>query len=303
LSANTSVAYLGTDAGSAVRFVRRRARRAVRIPITSLDGVDPTADLVMANVTGIARGGTGFLTAHPCLDPVPDTSSVNFGPGETNANFVTSRIGATGEVCITTSKPADVIVDVAATASTGIDTLAVPVRIVDTRRTSPIVAGSTLTLDVNGRDDVPDDASAAVYNLTATNATGKGFATSHPCLSQPPDASNLNYVPGPPRANGTITKLSSTGHLCVTTSQTVNLIVDLIGYTTDSTHYVPVTPVRIEDSRTGWEPECDLSLMRSEDPARASAPWYVWDHERQELRHLDLPGGEPITPNDPAGPQ
>ena len=62
------------------------------------------------------------------------------------------------------------------------------------------------SIDIAGRADVPDDATAAVYNLTSVDATAPGYATSYPCDAPVrPEASNLNYGPGQVVANGTIT--------------------------------------------------------------------------------------------------
>lgn len=267
------------------------ADETLRVPIEDIEGTEPGADLVMANVTAIARGGTGYVTTHPCASTVPNTSSVNYGPGQTNANFVISRLDDTGAICVTTSEPADIIVDVAATAADAITTLPTPIRIVDTRTTGTRKANSTLTVDVDAQPAVTDTATAAVYNLTAANAGATGYATSHPCLPEPPNTSNLNYAPGAARANGTITKLSWTGQFCITTSADVDLIVDLIGYTTDTTQYVPITPLRIDDSREGWAPTCNRLVG-----TRASSPMT----SEQPLTMLDLDTGQQWeVPNPP----
>ena len=95
----------------------------------------------------------------------------------------------------------------------------------------------------------------------ATAPTAPGYATSYPCGVTPPSVSNLNYFPGRPVANGTITGLAGDGDLCVFNSSPTDLIVDLIGWTRGAAHYVPVNPVRALDTREAWDVECDIALV------------------------------------------
>lgn len=237
------------------------AGTTTEIQITGLDGIPADATLVMFNATAIGGGDPGFVTAFPCGD-LPGTSSVNHLANQIVANFVTSRISATGTLCLFNLATADVVVDVVAYATGGITPLAVPQRIVDTRLTGsgPQPQAGTLTLDIAGRADVPDDATAAVYNLTSVEAAGPGFATSYPCDVALPGVSNLNYAPGQVVANGAITKLSAGGELCIFNLAPTHLIVDLIGYTRGTDDYVPITPQRIWDSREGWQSACPWIL-------------------------------------------
>lgn len=261
-----------------------------RVPVTGPDGpFDPSTwpdvGLVLANVTAISRGGQGYLSVTPCASGDPSTSSVNFGPGQTKANFVVSRLSDAGDLCVFTSEPADVIVDIAAVAGTGITTLPEPLRVVDTRDDG-VPVSTRLDLDVVVLGGLPPTATAAVYNLTAARSSGRGFATSHPCLTTTPTASNLNFEPGPPVANGAITKLSGAGRLCVDVSTPTDLIVDLIGYTAGIADYVPINPTRVADSRQGWQPWCDRSLLYV---AGRTEPWFLWDPSTRALTHLPLP--------------
>lgn len=232
------------------------------VAIAGLNGVEPDAAVVMFNLTAIAGDQAGFLTAFPCGEEVPKTSSVNYAPGQVVPNLVTSRLGDDGSVCIFTRAPAEIIVDVTASAIDGITTLGNPVRLIDTRDTGgPVGAKQTLTIDITDRIDVPDTATAAVYNLTSVDSISPGFATSYPCDITLPRVSNLNYGIANVVANGAITKLSADGELCVYTLAQTDLIVDLIGFTEGVTSYVPLAPVRIWDSREGWERTCDWIIV------------------------------------------
>jgi hypothetical protein len=239
------------------------AGTTTEIQITGLDGIPADATLVMFNATAIGGVDPGFVTAYPCGD-LPGTSSVNHLANQIVANFVTSRISAAGTICLFNLAAADIIVDVVAYATGGITPLATPQRIVDTRLggSGPQPQAGTLTLDIASRADVPDDASAAVYNLTSVEASGPGFATSYPCDVALPGVSNLNYAAGQAVANGAITKLSSGGDLCIFNLAPTHLIVDLIGYTRGADDYVPITPQRIWDSREGWQARCNWVLRQ-----------------------------------------
>ena len=88
-----------------------------------------------------------------------------------------------------------------------------------------------LTLPVAGRAGIPTDANAVVLNVTATNATDAGYVTVYPCDAPRPLASNLNFVATTPTPNAVITKLSTTGTICLYVSgSTADLITDISGY-------------------------------------------------------------------------
>jgi hypothetical protein len=105
-------------------------------------------------------------------------------------------------------------------------------------------------LQIAGRAGVPTNASAAVLNLTAADATGTGFLTPFACDGPVPTASNLNYAPGAPIANSAIVKLSTSGTVCLLTADApTNLIVDVNGWFPHGADYAPLTPTRLLDTR------------------------------------------------------
>jgi hypothetical protein len=77
--------------------------------------------------------------------------------------------------------------------------VAVPAfRRVDTRIDQGVTrAGdNTLRVKVAGRNGVPDNASAVVVTVVATNAAGDGFVSAYPTGKPRPLASIINYAPG-----------------------------------------------------------------------------------------------------------
>ena len=77
---------------------------------------------------------------------------------------------------------------------------------------------------------VPAGASAAVINVTATDAAAEGYVTVYPCEIATPLASNLNFSVGTTVANATIVRLSANGTVCLFNSEPTNLITDVNGY-------------------------------------------------------------------------
>ena len=137
----------------------------------------------------------------------------------------------------------------------------VPGRIMDTRNPGgdtvddvaqaigQRAAGSTYELLVAGRGGVAANASAAVLNVTVTNAAGEGFITVWPCGVDRPNASNLNYKKDSTIPNAVITKIGTAGKVCFYTEAAVDLIVDVNGEYPAGTSYSPLVPARLLDSR------------------------------------------------------
>ena len=67
---------------------------------------------VMVNLTATKALAPGFLTAYPCAGGRPATSNLNFVPGATVANFVLVEPDVDGDVCVFSSAPVHVVVDV-----------------------------------------------------------------------------------------------------------------------------------------------------------------------------------------------
>jgi hypothetical protein len=66
---------------------------------------------IALNVTAVDPTADGFLTVYPCGEPIPEASNLNFIQGKTVANAVLARVGTGGNVCIYSSAPTSLIVD------------------------------------------------------------------------------------------------------------------------------------------------------------------------------------------------
>jgi hypothetical protein len=152
-----------------------------------------------------------------------------------------------------------------------------PTRVLDTRNSSllqlgdwdgsgPLQAGSTVAIPV--RSAIPAGSPVAVVNVTATRAAAAGFLTVYECDQPLPNASNLNYLPGQDVARAALAfaPVSAAGQVCVYSSATTDLIVDVSGYTPSGGSYVARNPVRLADTR-GASPLAADATLRVAPPA------------------------------------
>jgi uncharacterized protein (DUF1501 family) len=134
-----------------------------------------------------------------------------------------------------------------------------PVRIVDTRsgiglgRTVKLGPGERVDVPIGGRDGVPAlGVGAVVMNVTVTQCEATGFLTVWPTGETMPDASSLNFTAGQSVPNLVIAKLGTAGHVSVFNSNgNTHLIVDVSGWFPADQAFVPLTPSRVLDTRTG----------------------------------------------------
>ena len=67
-------------------------------------------------------------------------------------------------------------------------------------------------------------------NVTAVRGANVGFVTVWDCSSPQPGTSSVNFSGPEAEPNSVITQLSSDGEVCLSTSESVDLIVDVSGY-------------------------------------------------------------------------
>jgi uncharacterized protein YkwD len=229
----------------------RGAGVTTSLVVAGRGGVPGDARAVTLNVTSTGSLSGGFATVYPCGSPRPDTSNLNFAPGQTVANAVTTKVGAGGAVCIYNNAATHLIVDVNGYYPPSAQFGALdPERLLDTRRSSISGAGVTTSLVVAGRGGVPGDARAVTLNVTSTGSLSGGFATVYPCGSPRPDTSNLNFAPGQTVANAVTTKVGAGGAVCIYNNAATHLIVDVNGYFPPSAGYGALVPARLLDSRS-----------------------------------------------------
>ena len=227
------------------------------------------ATSVVLSVVSAGHGSLGNVRVFPTKPgaPVPTVASLNLVPGVDQPNLVTVAIGQDRMVSLVPDGPTThLIVDLFGYYSPGGGTAFEPLdptRVLDTRNGTgvtqgPLTGGHWVDLKVAGTGSVPADASAVVLNVAGTSVAGRLFVSVYPSPDagypdESPGTSNLNLYPGRDQSNLVTVKVGDGGRIrfWVNTSST-HLVADLAGYysATGDNGFVPVTPVRMADTRT-----------------------------------------------------
>jgi serine protease len=190
------------------------------------------ANSVVLNVTATGATAPGYITVWPCNQPQPYTSNLNYLSYQDIPNAVIATVDSNGQVCFASSSPTFLIADISGWFEQGsnLDVIT-PQRLFDTRPTIRISTTPTYVLDLSATSPVSAGAATAVVlNVTATRATGSGFATVWPCDEAQPPTSNLNFDANEDIPNLVITKVSASNTVCFNSSTPVHLIADLMGW-------------------------------------------------------------------------
>jgi SpoIID/LytB domain protein len=89
---------------------RRNVDRSIQV--SGVGGLPATARSVAAQFTAVDAGGTGWVTAHPCLSPVPQVSMLRYETRTNVAVLVNTLLSGAGRWCVTTSTSTHLVVDV-----------------------------------------------------------------------------------------------------------------------------------------------------------------------------------------------
>ncbi len=210
----------------------------VTLPVASRGGV-PSAPLLAAVVITVADPiSDGYITIYPCDQSPPNASNLNFVRGQTIANTVLTRLSASGTVCIYSTGTTHVLVDSNGSFAANATALPAPTRFADSRIGGRTVDGqsqgfgavasrSVTQLSVAGRGGIAPSATSAVITITATGASGDGFFTVYPCDQPQPGTSNLNFKAGQTIASTVISRLSTSGTVCIYSSAPTHFVADV----------------------------------------------------------------------------
>jgi hypothetical protein len=198
--------------------------------VTATVGANVRAVAVTLTATGAASAG--YLTAFGCSAGPPPVSNVNFGAAETIAGSAYVAVGPDHRICVTSSAPVDVIVDITGTfgpSGTLRFTPAVPSRRLDTRSgqggyRGVMAPGDRVTFAV-----APPTAGAVTGTLTLLAAGPNAYLTAFPCFGTPPGTSSVNAPSGAIVANS-VTVGSADGNVCVTSSAGAKVLFDTTGW-------------------------------------------------------------------------
>ncbi|MFG2981507.1 PKD domain-containing protein [Streptomyces sp. NPDC048258] len=135
-----------------------------------------------------------------------------------------------------------------------------PTRLLDTRNGTGAARGkiapyTSAKVKISGNGAIPAGVTAAVLNLTVTNATSGGHVTAFPAGAERPITSNVNFAPGQTVPNLAVVPVSQDGYVELYNGgwESIDLIADISGYFTkaSSSGYTPMTPTRFADTREG----------------------------------------------------
>lgn len=146
-------------------------------------------------------------------------------------------------------------------SATGTLVARTPARLIDSRPTGQTVDGSgaragrlapgqVFEVPIAGRAGVPADAKAAALVFTVTGPTSAGFLTAWPCGAPRPVTSIANFPANRDVAAAMVLGLGTLGKVCVTSSVSAYLLVDVDGHAPSAASYVGLTPARLVDTRS-----------------------------------------------------
>lgn len=231
---------------------------------TGCTGVPASAQAIVGNATVVNSKTVtppGYATLYPGSSSLPNVSNLNYVSGQVVPNAFTVGVsGGTGSFNVYATTGIDFVIDIAGyydTNSSGLvfTPLASPIRWLDTRSgataclggAGPHVGGLSYVDVMNftcGGVTLPSNAVAIAGNATAIADAGggPGYVTLHPGGTNPPNASNLNYVNGQVVPNAFIVGLGS-GPFAqayqIYASTTVDEIVDISGYFSSASGSAP----------------------------------------------------------------
>ena len=219
-----------------------RAGQVLRVDVEGTGSPAPDAATAVAvNLTGVRPDQDGWVRAFPCGVAEPAVSSMNPRVGLERANSAIVPTAADGTICLTSNITTDVIIDITGWFGPqgGLDFVPLsPLRLTDTRQTHPelnggsgprlVQPGEVFKVQVAGNRGIATNAKAATLNLVAAGGPASGFLTVVPCGGGS-QVSNLNYPGIGAVANGATVMLDAKGAVCVTTSASTYLLIDITG--------------------------------------------------------------------------
>lgn len=270
--------------------------QTVSVTVTGRGGIPATGvSAVAMNITVTAPTAAGYITAYAGGTTKPDTSNVNYGPGQTVPNFAITPVATDGTMSFTNSSSGTVqlIADTSGYYLTGTPSQAgtfkalnTPRRQLDSRYAigginGPIAPGQTIRVKLADGGYVPTGVSAVAMNITVTAPTAAGYITAYAGGSTKPGTSNVNYGPSQTVPNLAITPVATDGTVSFTNSSsgTVQLIADTFGYvigggaaSQPGAFGVLAPPKRQLDSRTGGGPVAPGQTIRVQITGQGGVP-------------------------------
>ena len=233
----------------------------LRIPVLGESRVPSTGvSAVSLNITASGADAAGFITVWPCNSTQPSTPNMYFSSAQSVTGEVLAAIDGTGKVCVASSTPAHIYVDVNGYFTAGFHSTSIQ-RVVDTRADSAQGLRSVTKVKLAAKQVLPvkmtdltvagvpaTGVGAVVLNITAMNSVSSGYFTAYSC-GQRPRLWNLSFSKNTPTAAMTIVPVKSlTGEVCIYSSAETDIMVDVMGWFAPADFGI-ITPQRIADTR------------------------------------------------------
>jgi hypothetical protein len=234
----------------------------------SLAQIDATQVLPTATQVRFWVQNYGWVASVPWPGaPVPATLTATWTPpsGETGDGLVfrAQVLGAAGEGYA--SDQANPVIYYV-TPRKPLYAALTPARLLDTRvgasfttidgtaqGTGPIASLGTYRLPVAGRAGIPSGVVAVALNVTPVTPAARGYFTIWSGTGAAPNASNLNLNPGYTIPNFVVSPVDAGGNIAIFNGSGAaqDAVVDVQGYFPSGSAYVPMTPQRYLDTRSG----------------------------------------------------
>ena len=233
----------------------------LQIPVLGERGVPSTGvSAVSLNITASGADAAGFITVWPCSSTQPSTPNMYFSSPQSVTGEVLAAIDTTGKVCIASSTPAHIYVDVNGYFTAGFHPTSLQ-RVVDTRADSAqglrevakVKLAAKQVLRVKMTDlvvaGVPaTGVGAVVLNITAMNSVSSGYITAYNCGRRPRLWNLYFYRVVAVSSMAIVPVKSSTGEVCIYSSAETDVMVDIGGWFAAADFGI-ITPQRIADTR------------------------------------------------------
>jgi len=245
----TPTRFLDTRNGTGGTTGPVGAHDAIKLSIEGENGVPfNNVTAVAINLTALSGSDPGFIVAYPDGTGVPGTSNIDYGAGQTIANFAIVPLGADGGIHLYNSSSGTVQLlgdvmgyftsDPGASGVTSY-TPENPARILNTLTgvgapEKPLAADTTLAVKVAGVDGIPSSVSAVALNVGTTAETDAGYLEEWADGTSEPSISTIQFAANTAMQNFVIVPVGADGEIDIRSDQSsgnsTQVFADLVGY-------------------------------------------------------------------------
>jgi hypothetical protein len=247
------------------RAANARVAAALGIPVGTILPIGPLSALAPSAVAG-GPIVNGVVTPPPPTTP-PSTSPTTSAPTTSAPTTSAPTTSAPTTSAPTTSAPTTSAPPTSAPTTTAppVTTTTQPpaqpvlvdgdIRAIDGRHALTAVRttdGGTASFRAAGSGEVPGDARSVVLSVTATGTSQRGRLIAHACGVKRPSVVGLRYMPSSETTSTFVVDIGREGRVCLYTSVSAVLDVDVTGFVPADSTYRSVRPARLFNSVPGY---------------------------------------------------